>query len=152
MIAAALTALVLLVAPALAQAQDDAENWLAVVQGRLTSATVDTLTINADRHAVVFTDRPERLAKLIPIRQLVSVAWGSPDIFAGDPPNASLIDSVTGDVAIIEMTGVTLVDDVLTVTFTLLEGTVPAADSNIALTIDAFPTAVNSQITDVVSP
>lgn len=130
------------------RAQDADPTWLAVVQGELTAATDGTLTISADAHAVVFTDRPARIARLVTIEHLVDIGWGTEGAFAGDPPNASLIDAGSGDIAIIEMTGVTLTDGTLTITYTLLEGTIPAAGGNVALTIDAFPTAVNGQITD----
>lgn len=139
---------VVLGAVTVAQAQDAEETWLAVVQGELTAATDGTLTISADAHAVVFTDRPARIARLVTIEHLVDIGWGTEGAFAGDPPNASLIDAGSGDIAIIEMTGVTLTDGTLTITYTLLEGTIPAAGGNVALTIDAFPTAVNGQITD----
>jgi len=72
--------------------------------------------------------------------------------FSNDPPNAALSVDATGDVMVVELLGAPAVaGDTLTYEIRVLEGSVPSSFDGAVLFIDAYPTAVNSQITDAVT-
>lgn len=118
-----------------------------------------------DRDALWFTDRPERRFGDMELQELVNL-WKTKDVLE-DPPNATLefVDQQTGKRhhAVLEITGVELrPDGALAVTCTPLKesptphmlpdgkqlNTVSQSFTSPTLFIDAFPTSVNSQITD----
>ncbi len=132
-----------------AQAADTAAaSWLFVLQGEVTAVADGTLTMSVPHSVVAFTDRPERQTQLMNVAAFVDVAWAEDADFRSNPPNASLIDEANRQIDVVEIQGMTLDGDVLTVTYRELNGGTPAVGDFVALTIDAFPTSVNGQITD----
>ena len=122
-------------------------SWLLVISGEVASVADGTMAIAADGPAIAFSDRPERLVRFVALDE-IAAAWADGGAFAGSPPNASLVDETNRALGIVELQGLTVTSAVLTFTFSDLEGDAPAVGDIIALTIDAFPTAVNNQITD----
>lgn len=134
-----------------AAAQSPAEpQWLLVTQGIVAELRPGTIILDAPPGAIVFADRPDRDVAMIDLRGFVAAAWGEAGELRLDPPNASIITD-TGHIAIIEITDAIYDNGQLTLWVTLLEGEVPDAGDHIGITIDAFPTAVNDQITDAVT-
>lgn len=125
--------------------------WLVVLQGEVTDAAPTRMSVAASPTAIAFADRPSHLVRIIDLGRFLAIPWADEEP-AADPPNASVVDETAGDLAVIEINGMTLVDGLLTVDFALLEGRIPASGDRIAVTIDAFPTSVNSQMTDIVMP
>ncbi len=148
-LAALMVVLVLGASPA-ANAQDPSVEWLMVVQGTVAEVSADELTLTVPSSAIVFSDRPERLVRLINLGDFVSGAWGPSGDLRADPPNASLVNESEGNLAVVEITEATVVDGLLALHLSVLEGTLPGTGAEIAITIDAFPTSVNDQITDLV--
>lgn len=132
-----------------AQVADNAEaSWLFVIQGEVTAIADGTLTMSVPHSVVAFTDRPERQTQLMGVGAFVDGAWAEGGAFRSDPPNASLIDEANRQIDVVEILGMVLDGDSLTVTYRELNGGAPVVGDFVALTIDAIPTAVNGQVTD----
>lgn len=138
-------------ASANAQEPEPAVEWLMVVQGQIAETSTGELRLNAAPSAIVFSDRPERRVGLVDLADFSAAAWAEGGTFATDPPNASLIDEASGAISIITITDMAYEAGVLTLGIMVLAGTIPEVEAHIALTIDAFPTSVNGQITDSVT-
>jgi len=137
--------------PVQAQESDAEVNWLMVVQGRVTDVAGEQMVLGVRPSAIVFSDRPERLVGMLDLAGFTASAWGEDGALKSDPPNASVINETDGSIAIIVVSDMSYADGVLTITFELLSGDAPSVGDELGITIDAFPTAVNSQITDAVT-
>lgn len=126
-------------------------NWLMVVQGRVAAVDGDRMVLEARPSAIVFSDRPERLVGMLDLGSFAASAWGEAGVLSGDPPNASVINETAGAITIIVVSDMAYAEGSLTISFELLSGAAPSAGDELGITIDAFPTAVNSQITDSVT-
>ena len=76
--------------PLRAQAPSDPQ-WLMVAQGQVTELRPGTLIVASPRKAIAFSDRPERLVKMLDLRSFTAAAWGEGGTLRTDPPNASII-------------------------------------------------------------
>jgi hypothetical protein len=128
----------------------EAPDWLVVVQGEVEAVNPGTMTLAVPPTALTFTDRPQRLVRFVDLERFLTAAWSEGGDLARDPPNASLVNEADNEVNVIEITGMKVDGGLLSVSYSLLEGEAPEAGDRIALTIDAFPTQVNGQITDIV--
>ncbi len=127
---------------------DAALNWLLVVQGAVTSVTDAEMTLTVPHAAIAFTDRPARQVRLIDLAAFAADAWAEGSELHAAPPNASVVDETKGRLAVIIITGMSYAGGALTIQFKELAGRPPSTGDRIAITIDAFPTPVNGQITD----
>lgn len=79
--------------------RDSSPSWLfsqTAASGRLAAADGGALTLtleDVDPFVTAFTDRPARDAEIVPTTDMVE-SWGA--LFAGDPPNAVLVEHVPG--------------------------------------------------------
>ena len=124
-------------------------SWEFVVDAGRLSVEGSTISLrDVSSQAVAFSDRPYRMARHVPVKTLVSL-WGRPDI-SRDPPNAGITATVGGKLAnaVVKLTNPRFVGNSLKFDSKLLEGSLPIGGSDVVLFIDAFPTAVNDQITD----
>jgi hypothetical protein len=139
---------------ATAQSPDDGHviDWLIVVQGEVTNVADGAMSLAVPPSAVAFSDRPDRLVGLVDLGRFLALAWADDGDLGENPPNASLVDETDGEIAVIEISGMALAEGTLEIAYSLLDGNAPSAGDRIAVTIDAFPTTVNGQITDIVSP
>lgn len=146
--AAAMAALAIILAVP-ARAEELAANWLFILDAGSMSFDGTTLTLDAvAADALAFTDRPYRLARNIPIEAFVAI-WQGAD-FGGEPPNAGINGFVDGAAisSVVELSDPRFEGAKLVFTATLVEGDVPSAAADVSVFVDAFPTAVNDQITD----
>ncbi len=145
----AVLGLAALVATAPARSQNAAApvEWLMALQGDVVEFRPGVMILRVPPKAIVFSDRPGRLVKMIDLRAFTGMAWGEGGPLVLDPPNASIITD-SGRIAIVEITAAIYDNDMLYLTMTLLDGGVPNVGDHVGITIDAFPTAVNGQITD----
>lgn len=103
--------------------------------------------------AIFFAERPGRNAGKISIGRFEAF-WKSDEVaeaLRNDPPNAVLNIAVPGggmNVGVVEITNGAVVDSIATFSVQVLEGSIPEKFGSASLVIDAFPTAVNGQITD----
>ncbi len=146
-----LVAMVVFASSATAQEGDTDLEWLMVIQGEVTTVDDGALTMAVPPTAIVFTDRPARQAAVIGLSAFIESAWAGDGTFRTDPPNAALVDETNSTIAIIVITDMQFADGMLTLSVTILEGSLLSSGQTIALTIDAIPTPVNGQITDAVT-
>lgn len=139
------------VSPAQAQEPSSEIEWLMVVQGDVVEIDGDRMVIETRPSAVVFSDRPERLVRLINLASFAAFGWGEDGGLVSDPPNASVVNESDGEIAIIVVRDATYADGALTFAFDILSGAAPEVGAAIGVTIDAMPTSVNGQITDAVT-
>jgi hypothetical protein len=124
-----------------------APEWLYVLDAGAGSADATTLTLEQTDDSVdAFTDRPEREAKQVALRTLVS-GWDEVG-FGDDPPNASLTfqDESGEQVRTIEIAEPRLEGDTLTFRYRLLSGdgarataTLPVSFGALTLVVDDSP-------------
>lgn len=126
-------------------------SWLLVLQGTVAETGDTVLTLRTADTGIVFSDRPERQAHLIDLAAFVGTAWSEDGILRTDPPNASLVDESNNTIAVVTVIDAAMTDGMLTLIVEIVEGNLPAVGDEIGLTIDAFPTPVNGQITDAVT-
>jgi len=126
----------LAVAPATAQNSGE-QDWLFVLQGKVTEISDTAMSLRPDSQVVAFTDRPKRLARLIDVPTL-ALAWADGGPAKAAPPNASLVNEVDGEIGVIEIGNLAGDAAVVTVAFRRLEGSVPAVGDRVALTIDGL--------------
>jgi hypothetical protein len=110
--------------------------WLIVFQGDTTAISAEQMTIAAGPWGMAFTDRPGRQVRIVNLSTLVANAWGEDGTFRRNPPNAALIDETGSTIGIIEIGEAAWQDGVMTVSFSSLEGALPAVGDHIALVID----------------
>ena len=106
-----------------------------VLQGDVTNISSQHLALDADRHAIGFTDRPERKVRFIKAKGFVDDVWSPGGMFTKDPPNASLIGD-NGTVAVVEIKAASWSEGTLGMDFDLLDGDLPAPGDRAVLTID----------------
>ncbi len=111
-------------------------SWLIVVQGDVAGVGSGTIALAAAQRAIAFSDRPDRFVRIIDLETFVATAWDEGGDFRIDPPNASLIDEANDTIGVIEIEAASFDGAALTMSFTLLEGALPAPGDHIALTID----------------
>lgn len=140
-------AAVVATAPARSQNAPAPIEWLMALQGDVVEFRPGMMILRVPPKAIVFSDRPERMVKMIDLRGFTGNAWGEGGPLIQDPPNASIITD-SGRIAIVEITDALYDNDMLYLTMTLLDGGVPNVGDHVGITIDAFPTPVNNQITD----
>jgi len=121
--------------------------WLLVVQGEVTEVREGEIVLAVPTTAIAFSDRPDREVRLLDLADFVAAAWADDGGFRADPPNASLVDETDGEIAVVEILGMSISGSSLTVAFEIIEGIGPTAGDRIVFTIDAVST-VNPQITD----
>jgi len=128
---------------------NESENplFLSVLSAESGSYDGETLTLTGVPAVVYFSDRPNRIAGHMSVQEFVEMWEEGADNFADNPPNAALSIS-NGDVAVVELTNPLLIENGVTFVIEILDGDIPVSLDSSALFIDAFPTAVNSQISD----
>ena len=138
-----------------AQAQDSSFQFLYGINGTSGSYENSRLVINGvSDKATYFTDRPGRKAGTVNSEEFVTY-WQKMDSASGmanDPPNAILtISPPEGNPAsaVVELLQTDFSNGTATFKVNLLEGEIPPSFGHSSLVIDAFPTPVNSQITDI---
>jgi hypothetical protein len=137
-----------------------APSWEAVLTGRSSRMERvgghEVLVVDGLHPAItLFTDRPRRLIGDLRLAEFLALWRGG--AFSTDPPNAALVTD--GDTVGVELSGAALDPAAGSIRFTVRA--LPSVDSSkpgpslprgrhgpTAMFIDAFPTAVNSQITD----
>jgi hypothetical protein len=125
-----------------ASAQEAPKQWLFVLQGTLTSISDKTMSLRPDPGIVAFTDRPNRIARVIGVAALVAdFSEGDGDGFNNDPPNASLVSEADGEIGVIEIITFSGDEAGVEMTFSLLGGGLPAVGDRIAITIDKLTSA-----------
>ena len=147
-IALAATAIVLSGSLAACGSSDEEIVWLLVVQGEVTQIAGTEMVLAVPPTAIAFSDRPDRVVRVLELAPFLAAAWAADGTFDADPPNASLVDQSDQEVAVIEIVNMGLRDGLLTISYELLEGAGVALGDYIALTIDDVPTTVNPMITD----
>lgn len=129
---------------------EEQPEFLMVISAPAGTFNGGVLTLKGVSTVVYFSDRPERIAGHMTVSDFVALWDGGEDGFSSDPPNATL--SVLGDGGVNDVVVVLrdadMMGDSVTFTVDILEGESPAEFGAASLFIDAFPTAVNSQITD----
>jgi hypothetical protein len=112
----------------MAQTSEDktAPESFLIVQHSTSAALSDgVLTLDgADKHAIVFADRPHRAAGAIPSAQLIQNWDEGADSFASDPPNAALVGEHDGQPVslIVELTNPKLAEGNIKFDYKLIEG------------------------------
>jgi hypothetical protein len=146
-----------------AGAGDDDESWLYVIDAQSATADGDRLTfVGMDPIAVGFTDRPKRAFGRASVLDLVE-QWDEAG-FTEDPPNAAIawFDDEGEHTVAVELSGPRETPDGVTFAYSVLEkhpktlrsrsaevvDELPRELENVVVFIDAFPTSVNSQVTD----
>jgi hypothetical protein len=124
--------------------------FLTVISAPAGSFDGESLSLEGVSTAVYFSDRPERIAGHMTVSDFVALWDEGEDSFSADPPNATL--SILGDEEVTDvvlvLTNADILAGIVTFEVDILEGELPAEFGIASLFIDAFPTAVNSQITD----
>jgi hypothetical protein len=133
----------LLLAPALAQAQDQRLQLMFVQSAEGMTATDDTLRlIGVGQQTIYFADRPARVAGHLTMQAFLE-EWterAGPDNFGADPPNASLSVYEPGrtdnSVAIIRISHPRVEGRDLTYRYRMIQGPVPRAGGPTTIFID----------------
>ena len=145
--ATGLAAIVFFAMPIAAQAADT--NWLFLLDAKSVTTDGHSVTFaGVDAQTLAFSDHPKRLAHHMTTADFAGL-WGKA-AFGDDPPNAGVSATIDGHLvnAVIELTKPSLSGDKLSFEMKLVEGKVPEGGTDVVLFVDAFPTAVNNQITD----
>lgn len=107
-----------------------------------------TLTLtDIDPHVVAFTDRPDRDAEILDVRDLVA-AW--PRLFADSPPNAVLVEHLIdgqSDSIVVELSDPVLATSGLTFTAVPLTGPVPDSLKRLVGSVHNEPPATFGDVT-----
>lgn len=135
-------------------ARADEVSWLFLQNAEAASFDGKTLRLEGvDPETTAFSERPYRAVQTIPTAGFVAM-WGvGSEALVADPPNAGL-SGLEGEAfrnVVVELSNPRLDGDALVYSVAVLHGTVPAAMTDVSLMVDAWPTAVNSQITDSVT-
>ena len=106
-------------------------NRVTYADGRLTLEEVNVAT-------VMFSDRPERIARHMTTARFVPFWSEGSDSFVKDPPNATLsfLEDETLEDAVVELRDPVLADNDLSYQIKILEGTVPSSAGAASLFID----------------
>jgi hypothetical protein len=106
--------------------------WLYVVDADAGTASDGTVTLTQlDQDAIAFSDRPQRVARRLPIAELVS-AWADLG-FVDDPPNATIAYESGGRerVLAVELTDPVLDGDRLTFSYLALDPAAPVLPADL---------------------
>lgn len=124
--------------------------FLFVVSAKSGAFEDGTLTLKDVPLVIYFSDRPDRIAGHTSLKKFVEDWHKGADSIKADPPNAtlSIFNKDGSKDAVVELSEVRLNEDLLTCKVRALEGNIPKSFGPSSLFIDAFPTAVNGQITD----
>ncbi len=131
------------------RAEDPAASWLFIVDADAMSFDGATLTLEGvGAETLAFTDRPHRMVRRISTEEFVAI-WQKAD-FGGEPPNAGVNGVADGQQvsSVVELSEPRFEGTTLVFTAAALEGAVLPAAEEVSVFVDAFPTAVNDQITD----
>ena len=143
------------IAPAALQAEDsEPVSWLFIQHAASMQFDGETLTLSGLAPSVTaFSDRPHRRIAPLHAEDYLALWHAGADDFTADPPNAGLSVLVDGQMqtAVVELTDPVLDGSTLRYKVIVLEGAVPPQGEVPSLFVDAFPTAVNDQITDAVT-
>lgn len=137
---AAITALAPMALAETAEDKTAPESVLFVQHADKATLADETLTLEGtDRNIIVFTDRPNRSAALIPIAELAKY-WGEgADSFASDPPNAALVGETEGGdpvSMIVEISDPVLSEGSISYQYVVIEGDIRNAIHNPYVVID----------------
>jgi len=135
---------VLAMAPNLAFGEhviDSKENpeYLFVLSSESGSYEGDTLTLNDVPSVIYFSDRPERIAGHMSLKEFVE-KWGQgPNSFKADPPNAtlSILDESGNKDVVVELMNPGMKENRLQFKVRLLKGELPATFKACSLFTDA---------------
>lgn len=112
----------------------------------------NTLTFKPYAPALIyFSERPHRLAGHMTVKRYMEVWQQGKDSFKSDPPNAVLSilsDNATIN-ATIELLEASTLGNAFQYKINIIEGVIPRNFGAASLFIDAFPTSVNNQVTDL---
>ena len=134
---------------------DDQETSVLFVQSASHGKYEDgILSLYGITDTTYFADRPLRIAGHISNEDFSSIWNGNgDDSFRKDPPNAAL--SILGerqDSIVVEIITPPMINgNELSYGISVIEGNLPSAFDSCTLFFDAFNTAVNSQITDIIT-
>ncbi len=141
-------------APAYADESLPQASWLFIQEAQSATYTDDTLVLSGVApDLVAFTDRPHRIATRIGLPEFAGFWAAGAESFGEDRPNAGItLETPNGPkTAVIELDVPRVEGETLVYGVTVIGGVLPPAGTQVSLFIDAFPTAVNSQITDSVT-
>ena len=130
--------------------EDAKPEYLFAMPALSGTANADSLTLNNVSHVIYFSDRPDRIAGHMTLEDFVKNWNEGSDSFTDDPPNATLsvLDESGTTETVVELLNLKIDGAAVTFTVKVLEGKLLESFGPATLFIDAFPTAVNSQITD----
>ena len=135
-----------------AAAQEESVSWLFIVEAGSFRVEGAILTLSdLAPSTTAFTDRPHRIATSMPTTDFIGL-WSTSD-FRADPPNAGISYRVDGalQTAVVELSDPRDKATGVAYTVALIEGDLPTGGGPAILFVDAFPTAVNDQITDSIT-
>jgi hypothetical protein len=100
-------------------------------------------------HVLYFANRPDRVVRHGSLADFAA-AWNNrPGSFATDPPNATLsIYDAAGDDVVLTLRDPQIAGDEIRFRVDVIDGRPPSTFGKASLFVDAYPTAVNDQITD----
>jgi hypothetical protein len=136
-----------------AEAADDSVDWLFLHTAERMRVEGDDLVLEgAPGFVQAFSDRPHRLAAALPVDGFIALWSPVPGGFGDVPPNAGLtwVDETGMHVTEVELLDLRRDGERLVYRFRPLR-TPPRDGAQVSVFIDAFPTAVNAQITDSVT-
>ncbi len=124
-------------------------DYLYVASAQSGRVDGDRLVLKGVAAVTFFSDRPNRVAGHLSLEGFAEVMKARRPLLRADPPNATLsILSPNGNRnVVVELMDPELEDGVLSFRFRVLDGELPDAFGPASLFIDAYPTAVNNQIT-----
>jgi hypothetical protein len=134
-------ALMTVVCQAAAETNDEDELLLFVLSGSSGSIEDSTLTLNGVHSVVYFSDRPDRDAGHLAIRDLVDVWSVGSDSFEADPPNAvlSILSEDEPVNAVIILKEISNIGTSVQFNFEYIDGEIPEGDFGPAsLFIDGY--------------
>ncbi len=122
----------------------------------ITSGSFDgqVLTLKEENPLVLyFSDRPNRFTGHMTKRRFLKLWNDGMDSFKKEPPNAvlSILNDENVNNVVVELFSPVVDGCIWKYTVKVLSGNLPKTFSSSSLFVDAFPTAVNSQITDSVT-
>jgi hypothetical protein len=96
------------------------------------------ILLNPDPQTIYFSDRPDRITGRMTNAEFVSQWDDGPNSFAEDPPNGSVVFVNNGqeNVVVLELFDPVLTPTQLSYRIRILQGTLPAALTDVALFID----------------
>lgn len=121
-----------------------------IIQGEFSD---DVLSIETAPQVLFFSDRPNRMAGHVSTDFLLDLWNKGEDSFKQNPPNAALSITHKEEIrnVVVELLPPSINKGRLNYPVKLISGELPSSFENASLFIDAFPTAVNSQVTDAVT-